>query len=36
LVYRRFRYPDFPRTSIWQAVEAFTKDASLPKSVEVR
>ncbi len=36
LVYRRLRYPDCPRASIWQAVEAFTKDASLSKSVEVR
>ncbi len=35
-VYRRLRYPDCPRTSIWQAVEAFTQDASPSKSVEVR
>ncbi len=35
-VYRRLCYPDCPRASIWQAVEAFTKDASLTKSVEVR
>lgn len=35
-VYRRLRYPDCPRTSIWQAVEVFTRDASLSKSVEVR
>jgi len=36
LVYRRLRYPDYPRTSIGQAIEAFTKDASLSKSAEVR
>lgn len=35
-VYRSLRYPDCPRASIWQSVEAFTKDASLSKSVEVR
>lgn len=35
-VYRRLRHPDYPRSSIWQAVEAFTKDASLSKSVELR
>ena len=35
-VYRRLRHPDYPRSSIWQAVEAFSKDASLSKSVEVR
>lgn len=35
-VYRTLRYPDCPRASIWQAVESFTKDASLSKSVEVR
>ena len=33
--YRTLRYPDCPQASIWQAVEAFTKDASLSKSVEV-
>ena len=33
--YRTLCYPDCPRASIWQAVEAFTKDASLSKSVEV-
>jgi len=36
LVYKMFRYPEFPRTSIMQAVQAFTKDASLSKSAEVR
>ena len=34
--FRTLRYPDCPRASIWQAIEAFTKDASLSKSVEVR
>jgi len=32
--YRTLCYPDCPRASIWQAVEAFTKHASLSKSVE--
>ncbi len=32
LVYKMFRYPGFPRTSIMQAVQAFTKDASFSKS----
>jgi uncharacterized membrane protein len=36
LVYRMVRHPDYPRTSVWQAIEAFTKDASLSKSAEVR
>ena len=36
LIYRRLRYPDYPRASIWQAIEAFTQDASLSKSGEVR
>ena len=35
-VYRRLRYPDFPRASMWQAIEAFTKDASLSNRAEVR
>jgi uncharacterized membrane protein len=35
-VYRMVRHPDYPRASIWQALEAFTKDASLSKSAEVR
>ena len=35
-VYRRLRYPDCPRASIWQAIEAFTKDTALSKSAEVR
>lgn len=35
-VYRMVRHPDYPRVSIWQALEAFTKDASLSKSAEVR
>jgi uncharacterized membrane protein len=32
LVYKMFRCPEFPRASIMQAVQAFTKDASLSKS----
>ena len=36
LVYRLVRHPDYPRASIWQALEAFTKDASVSKSAEVR
>ena len=35
-VYKMFRYPEFPRTSIMQAVQAFTRDASRSKSAEVR
>jgi uncharacterized membrane protein len=33
-VYKMFRYPEFPRTSIMQAVQAFRKDASRSKSAE--
>ena len=36
VVYRRLRYPDWPRGSIWQAVEAFSKDAVPSKSAEAR
>jgi uncharacterized membrane protein len=36
LTYKRFRYPEFPRASIMQAVQAFTKDAPLSRSAEVR
>jgi uncharacterized membrane protein len=36
LVYRMLRYPDYPRTSIGQAIQAYTKDASVSKSAEVR
>jgi len=36
LVYRMVRHPDYPRASVWQAIEAFTKDASLLKSAVVR
>jgi uncharacterized membrane protein len=36
LAYRTLRYPEFPRTSIGQAIRAFTKDASVSKSPEVR
>jgi uncharacterized membrane protein len=35
-VYRGVRYPDSPRASIWQAVEAFTQDASASGGAEVR
>lgn len=35
-VYRRVRYPDCPRASLWQAIEAFTQDASLSRGAEVR
>ncbi|MGH8661617.1 MAG: hypothetical protein ACREUB_07605 [Burkholderiales bacterium] len=35
-VYRMVRHPDWPRASIWQAVEAFTEDATLSGSAEVR
>lgn len=35
-VYRMVRHPEYPRASLWRAIEAFTKDASLSKSAEVR
>jgi len=35
-VYRRVRYPDTARASIWQAIDAFTQDASLSCKAEVR
>lgn len=35
-VYRMVRHPDYPRASIWQAIQVFAKDASLSKSAEVR
>ena len=35
-VYRRARHPDCPRASVWQAVEAFTNDASPSGNAEVR
>jgi uncharacterized membrane protein len=35
-LYRNLRHPGFPRASTWQAIEAFTKDASLSKSTELR
>jgi uncharacterized membrane protein len=35
-VYRMVSYPNCPRASVWQVIEAFTKDASLSKSPEVR
>lgn len=36
LVYRMIRYPDYPRVSLWQALQAFLKDTSHSKSAEVR
>lgn len=36
LVYRMVRHPNCPRASVWQAIEVFTKDASLSKSPELR
>jgi len=36
MVYRAIRHPDFPRASVLQAVQAFTKDASLSNSAEMR
>lgn len=33
---RAIRHPDFPRSSPWQAFQAFTQDASLSKSAELR
>ena len=35
-LYRNLRHPGFPRATTWQAIEAFTKDASLSKSTELR
>lgn len=34
--YRTIRFPDYPRVSLWQAIQVFTKDASPSKSAEVR
>lgn len=36
LIYRDVRHPEFPRASIGQAIEAFTKDASLSNSTGLR
>lgn len=36
LAYRRLRHPDWPRASVWQAAEAFAKDAFPSKSAEAR
>lgn len=36
LAYRTLRYPDFPRTSLGQAIQAFTKDAAVSRSAKVR
>jgi uncharacterized membrane protein len=35
-IYRNIRHPGFPRATTWQAIEAFTKDASLSKGTELR
>jgi uncharacterized membrane protein len=35
-IYGMVRHPDYPRASVRQAVEAFTRDASLSKIAEVR
>ena len=34
--YRKIRFPDLPRVSLWQAMQVFIKDASPSKSAEVR
>lgn len=34
--YRMIRYPDYPRVSLWQAIQVFIKDTSPSKSAEVR
>lgn len=36
LLYRNIRHPGFPRASAWQAIEAFTQDAALSNSTELR
>ncbi len=36
IAYRVIRYPDHPRTSLWQAIQVFIKDTSPSKSAEVR
>jgi uncharacterized membrane protein len=35
-VCRNVRHPEFPRASAWQALEAFTRDASLSGGTELR
>ena len=34
--YGMIRYPDYPRVSLWQAIQVFIKDISPSKSAEVR
>jgi len=34
--YRAIRYPDYPQASIWQAIQAFTKDLPFSNSAELR
>jgi len=36
MVYHSIRHPDLPRASVWQAVQAYTKDASLSTSAKMR
>jgi len=36
LAYRMIRFPDYPRVSLWQALQIFLKDASPSKNAEVR
>jgi uncharacterized membrane protein len=35
-IYRNLLYPDCPRASIWQAIQAFSKEASLTNRAETR
>lgn len=36
LAYRVIRFPNYPRVSLWQAIQVFIKDTSPSKSAEVR
>ncbi|HEU0289208.1 MAG TPA: hypothetical protein VFR39_00370 [Burkholderiales bacterium] len=36
MVYRAIRHPEFPRVTVLQAIESFTKDSSLSNSAEMR
>jgi uncharacterized membrane protein len=35
-IYRNVRHPEFPRATMWQAIEAFTQDAALSNGTELR
>src|SRR5688572_13743639 len=35
-VFRKIRFPDYPRVSLWQAIQVSIKDTSPSKSAEVR